>query len=543
MIKRENYPEHIQEWMTKIEENVVTNPDLLMQYCGKLERYASEVRSDHLNGFSMFFRGYGYFILGKLEESMTALSSALNFLINGDDWFMIARTYNSMGNIADFQGDLSLAIDCYCKGLVISREYGLDVLSYSIISNLSNIHIALGETEHAMKMLMECEQLGESGFNAPLHSKLVIHANLTACYIRLGRPDKAKEYFAKLQDDCRESDTDSSRVTLNILATELHHALGNVAERDAAIAELNGMELQASTVFDALSELYQHAQLLLELDKLEEFSRLLSQIEELADSPNAKKLVLQLYMKYYEKIGDTEKCARTAIMFYKIDELHEGMRNKVISHNIKTRIHLDEESAIRKETERLNIQLKQKSEHDPLTGMHNRYKLNELFELAFHRAYVSGVPLTVEILDIDCYKQFNDNYGHQKGDECLVQVADAIRSMEEYPNVFTARYGGDEFVIIYENYSRDDVEKMVKILQNKIYGLNIEHKFSPAGNRVTVSQGLFHRIPAGSNKTWDFLHCADLALYGVKRRSKNNYYIGTSLRQVREYSQNEKKMP
>ena len=543
MVKRENYPEHVQEWMAKIEENVVTDSDLLMQYCGKLERYASEVRSDHLNGFSMFFRGYGYYMLGKLDESMAALSSALNFLVTGDDWFMIARTYNSMGNIADFQGDLSLAIDCYCKGLVISREHGLDILTYSIISNLSNIHIALGETEHAMKMLLECEQLDEAGFDAPLHSRLVIHANLTACHIRMGQPDKAKAYFAKLQEDCRNSPIDASRVTLYILSAELYHALGNTGERDAAITALSAMELQASTVFDALSELYRHALLLLELDKLEEFNVLLKQIEDRAESPNVEKLVLQLYMKYYEKIGDREKCARTAIQFYKIDELHEGMRNKVISHNIKTRIHLDEESAIRKETERLNTQLKQKSEHDPLTGMHNRYKLNELFEHAFHRAYMSGVPLTVEILDIDCYKQFNDNYGHQKGDECLVQVADAIRSMEEYPNVFTARYGGDEFVIIYENYSRDDVEKMVRILQNKIHALNIEHKFSSAGDRVTISQGLFHRIPVGGNKTWDFLHCADLALYGVKRRGKNSYYIGTSLKQVREYSKNEKKMP
>lgn len=543
MIKREDYPEHVREWMAKIEENVVTNSDLLMQYCGKLERYAAEVRSDHLNGFSMFFRGYGYFIMGRLEDSMTALTSALNYLITGDDWFMIARTYNSLGNIADFQGDLSLAIDCYCKGLVISREHGLDVLTYSIISNLSNIHIALGETQHAAEMLLECEQLDEKGLEAPLHAKVVIHANLTACYIRLGEPEKAKVYFAKLQEDCKASPVDASHVTLNILATELHHALGNTKERDAAIAALSAMDLQASTVFDALSELYRHALLLLELNKLDEFTALVKQIEDRAESPNVEKLVLQLYLKYYEKIGDTEQCERTAIKFYEIDELHEGMRNKIISHNIKTRIHLDEESAIRKETERLNIQLKQKSEHDPLTGMHNRYKLNEMFELAFHRAYMSGVPLTVEILDIDCYKQFNDNYGHQKGDECLVRVAEAIRSMEEYPNVFTARYGGDEFVIIYENYTKDDVEKMVRILQSKIRALNIEHKFSNAGDRVTVSQGLFHRIPSGGNKTWDFLYCADLALYGVKRRAKNSYYIGTSLKQVREFSKTEKKKP
>ena len=105
----------------------------------------------------------------------------------------------------------------------------------------------------------------------------------------------------------------------------------------------------------------------------------------------------------------------------------------------------------------------------------------------------------------------------------------------------TELYGGPIHIeiigigVIEEKFG-DCAEKMVKILQNRIRALDIEHKYSNAGERVTVSQGVFHRIPINGNKPWDFLHCADLALYGVKRRSKNNYYIGTSLKEVREYS-------
>ena len=165
--------------------------------------------------------------------------------------------------------------------------------------------------------------------------------------------------------------------------------------------------------------------------------------------------------------------------------------------------------------------------------MNNRYKLNELSELAFHKAYVNGTPLTVEILDIDCYKEFNDNYGHQAGDDCLIRIADAIRSMEEYNGVHTARYGGDEFVIIYEEYSRKDVEKMAQRLHDKIYNLNVEHKHSKVSDRVTISQGLFHKIPSGLNKTWDFLYGADMALYIAKSLGKNNYHIGYDFEEVR----------
>ena len=65
--------------------------------------------------------------------------------------------------------------------------------------------------------------------------------------------------------------------------------------------------------------------------------------------------------------------------------------------------------------------------------------------------------------------------------------------------------------------------------------MNIEHKFSKVSDRVTINQGLFRRIPKGGNKLWDFLSNADMALYGVKARSKNNFYVGTEFKEVREY--------
>ena len=143
------------------------------------------------------------------------------------------------------------------------------------------------------------------------------------------------------------------------------------------------------------------------------------------------------------------------------------------------------------------------------------------------------MPLTFEILDIDCYKEYNDHYGHQAGDECLIRIADVIRSMEEYAGIHTARYGGDEFVIIYEEYSRKDVEKMAQRLHDKIYNLNVEHKHSKVSDRVSISQGLFHKIPSGLNKTWDFLYGADMALYITKSLGKNNYHIGTDFEEIR----------
>ena len=531
-MERTAYPNYIREWMETIESSVGVDSERLMEYCDKLLDYAEKNRSDYLKGFGLFFRGFGFYTMAKLEESMNALSSALNYLIAEEDWYMTARTYNSMGNIADFQGDLSLATDCYCKGLVISKEHGIGQLSYRISSNIASVHISLGQLENAVEMLRYCEQLTSEGVCIADRAKIVIYANFATCYTRLNRLEKAQKYVDLLVSSSGDNPTDTTLVTLHILRTELYHALGDTERRDEAIAALNKMNLQSSAIFDALNELCHHSTLLLNLGKLEEFLSLVDQIEECAEGLGMAKQVIDLRMKYYKKIGDLENCKKIALKHYEVVEQSEEMRNKIIIHNILTRLYLDEESAKRKEIERTNLMLKQKSECDALTGMNNRYKLNELSELAFHRAYTTGTPLTVEILDIDHYKQFNDNYGHQAGDDCLVRIAEAIRSMEEYPNVFTARYGGDEFVVIYEDYSFEEIDKMARILRQKIHDLKIEHRYSKVADHITISQGLFHRIPTGSNRHWDFLHCADMALYVVKSKGRDSYFIATSLDDV-----------
>ncbi len=531
-LERTKYPDEIQEWMDMIEKSAEVDATRLMAYCEKLYDYAQEVDSDYLKGFSLFFRGFGYYTMAKLEESMDALSSALQHLIAAEDWYMTARTYNFMGNVADFQADLSLSTDCYCKGLAISKEHGFQLLSFTISSNIANVHIWLGQLAFAAESLHFCEQLRAEGVAVPFISQMIVYANLTTCYTRLGQLEKAEQYLNLLVESCGDTVTDMTRVIIYILRAELYHVRGDTQARDAAIDGLNSIELQATTIFDALNELCRHAMMLLNLDKLDEFFALVSQIEPRAEGIAVEKQVLNLRLQYYKKIGDWENQKRTALRYYEVVTLCDGIRNKIIGHNITARISLNEEAAKRKEIEKTNLLLKQRSERDALTGMHNRYSLNEFSEQAFRRAYANGTPLTVELLDIDFFKQFNDNYGHQAGDDCLVRIAEAIRSLEEYPNVFTARYGGDEFVVIYEDYSLEDIETMARTLRDTIHALHIPHHYSKIADHITISQGLFHRVPTGSNKPWDFLHCADMALYVAKKRSRDSYYIATSLDDV-----------
>ena len=531
---RDNFPAKVTKLMDAIEKNVVSDRAVFEQSCAELEQYARQSRTDYLLGYCLFYRGYACYAAAELEDSLAYLSAGITPLIAGEDWKLAAKTYNAMGNIADFQGDSSLAIDCYIKGLSLSRERDLPQVEYDIHSNIANIYIGLGEFGEAAEILLECERLKEKKAEINKESQIIVCANLCQSLLHLGKTNQAALQLTRLKELCVHHTSTINDISINILETQFYNCTGDLEARDAAIRRLSELKLGSMNVFDALSELYRHCTLLLDLNKFDDFLEIVDRIEFLANGPSVEKQVLELRMNYFEKIGDEKNYLDMAGKYFKVARAREAEHQKILGHNITTKRRLNEEENRRKEVEISNLILKQKSEQDALTGMNNRYKLNELAELAFHKAYLNGTPLTFEILDIDCYKEFNDNYGHQAGDDCLVRIAEAIRSMEEYNGIHTARYGGDEFVVIYEEYAKKDIEKMAQRLQDKIYNLNIEHKFSKVSDRITISQGLFHKIPSGGNKTWDFLYGADMALYSVKNMGKNHFFIGTDFDGVRE---------
>ena len=169
--------------------------------------------------------------------------------------------------------------------------------------------------------------------------------------------------------------------------------------------------------------------------------------------------------------------------------------------------------------------LRLKSETDQLTGIANRFGLNAYVEKVMEYCRINRKSFAVGLIDIDYFKQYNDNYGHQVGDECIVMIADIMRNMVQNSSIFCARFGGDEFIFIMDSCEPGDVEKTASELKIKITEKNREHLYSEASDRVTVSQGYCFGTPDGNQSFNDFIHTADEALYEVKENGRNNYRI------------------
>jgi diguanylate cyclase (GGDEF)-like protein len=125
------------------------------------------------------------------------------------------------------------------------------------------------------------------------------------------------------------------------------------------------------------------------------------------------------------------------------------------------------------------------------------------------------------MLDIDFFKQYNDNYGHQQGDVCLQQIAQVLNSISQRAVDLAARYGGEEFVLLLPQTNTEQAILLGEKCQSKIIELQLQHESSEACDVVTISAGISTIIPSASTQPSDLIMAADKLLYQAKDNGRN----------------------
>lgn len=174
------------------------------------------------------------------------------------------------------------------------------------------------------------------------------------------------------------------------------------------------------------------------------------------------------------------------------------------------------------ELEEANRQLKILSQLDGLTKLPNRRYFDEMLSIELKKANENKLNLSLLLLDVDCFKQFNDTYGHKAGDECLQSVADVLNElMCNQQTLFAARYGGEEFAIILSETDEMKALEVAENVRNAIEHLQIPHEKSSASDYVTASIGLYFCVPEDSLTVSDMIIRADQGLYHAKENGRN----------------------
>jgi diguanylate cyclase (GGDEF)-like protein len=171
-------------------------------------------------------------------------------------------------------------------------------------------------------------------------------------------------------------------------------------------------------------------------------------------------------------------------------------------------------------------QLEVLSLRDSLTGIANRRCFDRILAVEWDRAARLGRPLSLLLIDIDYFKSLNDQYGHPYGDQCLTEVAGALRSALTRSSDLLARYGGEEFAAILVDTGLQDAEMVAARMQAAVRALSIRNETS-LGQFVTISAGVATCVASQDSSAVALIEASDRALYKAKHQGRNRIEIGS----------------
>lgn len=522
---KSRYNEIVRSWMDIVQDNCMQDAELTLKYCNEIIEYGLKTTDDHLVAFGYYYCGLVYYVLNDGTHLFEAETNALSYLNKVEEWEMMARCYNFLGITAMSRGNALVASDYYMNAIECAKKGNAEGLAATISINVGALNIICGRYEDALEVLRPVYNYFSMHPQMQRREEymLALYENLAKASLCCGRLQDAKRYFDCIHEEYDMNVEDNyTMVTVLCAESMYYHIVGDEKSCEDNIARIHNLTTPNVPIMDMFEDYYDYCKVLLERNKQDEFWNLIEIMEPLVkslDFTNLQLKLLSLKIKFYRKNNKGAEYLQAAGLFYELSERAESENRAMMNHVLNLRNKLEH-------AKKENQILLAKSETDPLTQLSNRFRLNDASEEIFRQCLLDKVPLVVEILDIDDFKGYNDHYGHQMGDECLVKVAAAIKSMEEEHHAFVARYGGDEFILIYMGITKEKVVEYAGELRQKIMDLAIPFAYSPVADVVTITQGLCWDVPVNGNRMWDYLHAADDMLYRTKQKQRNNYCVG-----------------
>lgn len=174
------------------------------------------------------------------------------------------------------------------------------------------------------------------------------------------------------------------------------------------------------------------------------------------------------------------------------------------------------------------------SAEDGLTQLANRREFDRRLGIEWGRARRENYPLSLILIDVDNFKNYNDHYGHPAGDACLQQVASVLRSVPKRSADLVARFGGEEFVVLLPAASAADAVAIAAKMRQGVIDLRIPHASSQVAPGVTASFGVAALLPSDTLQPADLVAAADAALYRAKEQGRNQVVMSEQTMPMRQ---------
>lgn len=512
-------------YIKKEKENEKYYFDTATEILTKLELYI-ELALHYIN--ILWFKRYEK----DTTETIEYMEKALQYVQKSDSK-KNARVYLHLGYIyKTIFNDFIKGIKYLVLSNELCRKNGFVEMESMTFHVLADGYLQLSHYQETIKIYRDILE-NPKFMNITPNLKSSIISNLITCYLELKDVDNVKKYIAELEELI-------PHVQVNIM--EQYYAVSMWLRVQLYLLEKKHLETASKLLEECnfIYEKYQSNFIIEEFDYklysisgdlymlLEDYRKATYYYDKMAESAKKysdinKKEAFKRLSCVYMQSGNYEKALAYC---KKVNELFDHIKG--INMNVQyEKLYKEFIRSIKdKEIQQLNkkqASLKEDVYIDELTKVYNRNFYSEYIQLQKSYAKDQEKVLTALMVDIDCFKKYNDNYGHVKGDQVLYQIAQILKGSCCRLTNKTIRYGGDEFIIFLEDASKEDSEEVVEAIRSSLSDAKIIHEYSDIDEYVTVSIGIAQCMLREEENVEKLVEECDEALYEVKKKGRNGY--------------------
>lgn len=527
------YPVKSQELVDlidEIESKLVSDPMAVRDLSRKLIILGTKENCWYSRAYGAICISQYYMNIGDTDTALPHLQDALEINTRQHYNNLLIRNYNLLGNVyTDYMDHLS-AIDAYINALEIAININDYSRQTSIYNNIGNIFFELQNYEKAMYYFMlaatNTEKITQETSSNEIFRAGIIYANLTTVNLKLGNLDQAKHYLDISNNSIY---TENSFLSTLVHSNEASYydAIGDTDRMFAILDDIlsySSFYEQQDNLFepivDCISLLFEHR----EAERLSKFLAILKNINRSINNYYRLHQYQVLYIRYLEEYSKNEEEMLEAYReLYRLNSILNEKERINTSKSLEVKIELFNEKHEKAQLLETSKELQKISQFDELTGIMNRRGYNSKFVQFMEEAAEKKSTIGLILLDIDCFKEYNDTYGHIEGDSILRTIGKYLKKYSN-ENIVPCRFGGDEFTILCRHCSDEEIEDYIQAVMNFLEKANLEHAHSKVDvKRVTLSCGFVNAaISDCVNTTW-LLGAADTALYYSKEHGRNQY--------------------
>ena len=500
--------------------------------CQKILEYAADTGSQKLTGLGLYYLAECYWQKGEYENTMQCLTESVGYMKKAQMYELLAQAHNMMGAVSDRKNNRMLALSSYYNSLKYAEKYHYYYVQGMAESNIAYTLVRMRLRQEAIqhyRIAIACYDKSEKTYQLN-YNRINCMIECGCCHMYLGEMEEALQLWNEIEQILREApESYYSKITLEMYRIPCELLKGHEEEALKLATDLLGQLSDRDIFEEFMDELVILAGILAILPDgkyLEELIRIIDE-KHIEEHYN---IFLDLYpfkSELLQKKGLTWEYIDYTRQYFDIYEKYQQENREALINVIELQNRLKNVTLDWTNMKASNRELESLAMHDELTGLANRTFLNEYFTSSFEHAYEEHELMGVELMDIDFFKEYNDHYGHLAGDQCLKAIAGVLRKQQVPGKIFCARYGGDEFMILYTGMTVEKIRRAAEDILREVRKLKLLHERSNCSSYVSVSQGVFVRIPVGNNKEWDFTSRADDLLYKAKNCGRDGICLST----------------